>query len=58
MKAASSWDHSIHIVILLVSLMAPDNVRDSLMGFPVDRIPDLLFKVGFCVVVFMTGDHD
>ena len=48
MKAASSSDHSIHIVILLLSLM----------GFPFDRIPDLLFKVGFCVVVFMAGDHD
>ena len=48
MKAASSSDHSIHIVILLLPLM----------GFAFDRIPDLLFKVGFCVVVFMTGDHD
>ena len=48
MKAASSSDHSIHIVIFLLSFM----------GFPFDRIPDLLFKVGLCVVVFMTWDHD
>ena len=43
MKAASSSDHSIHIVIFLLSFM----------DFPFDRIPNLFFKVGLCVVVFM-----
>ena len=58
MKAASSSDHSIYIVILLLSLMGPANIPDSFMRFPFDRIPDLLFKVGFSVVVLMAGDHD
>ena len=46
MKDASSSDHSIHIVIFLLSFMGPDRVPDSFIGFTFDRVPDLLFKIG------------
>jgi hypothetical protein len=58
MKAASSSDHSIHIMIFLLWFMGPERFPDSFVGFAFDGIPDLLFKVGLCVIVFVTGDHD
>ena len=59
MNAPSSSDHSIHIVIvLLFPFNAPDGFPDPLAGFAFDGVPDLLFEIGLCVVVFMTRNHD
>ena len=58
MKAPSSADHSIHIVIFLLSFNASNWLPDPLAGFAFDRVPDLLFEIGLRVVVFMTRNHD
>jgi len=42
----------------LLSFNAPNCFPDPLAGFAFDGVPDLLFEIGLCVVVFMSRNHN